>query len=64
MSEEIETTIYTEDGVRVHVSEWDDGGAWLSIGVRGGGAHVAMTREQAQELLVGLQNILSKEVAA
>ena len=64
MSNEIETTIYTEDGARVHVSEWDEGGAWISMSVRGGSAYTSLTREQAQELLVGLQNILSKEVTA
>lgn len=64
MSEEIEATIYTEDDVRVHVSEWDDGGAWLSIGVRGGGAHVALTRDEAQRLLEGLQAVLAREVPA
>jgi len=64
MSEEIETTIYTEDQARIHVSEWDDGGAWISLSVRGGSAYTALTREQAQELLVGLQNILAREVPA
>ena len=44
MSEELETTIYTEDGIRVSVSEWDEGGAWLHLSMRGsteiGRAHV------------------------
>lgn len=64
MTDEIETTIYTEDRARIHISEWDDGGAWISLSVSGGSAYTAMTREQAQELLVGLQNILAKEVTA
>jgi hypothetical protein len=64
MSEDIETTIYTEDNARVHVSEWDEGGAWLSMSVRGGSCYTSLTREQAQELLVGLQNILAREVPA
>jgi hypothetical protein len=64
MSEDIETTINAEDGVRVYVSEWDDGGAWLRLSARGGSMYTSLTREQAQELLVGLQNILAREVPA
>jgi hypothetical protein len=64
MSDEIETTIYTEDGARVHVSEWDEGGAWISMSVRGGSCYSSLTREQAEELLKGLQAILAKEVTA
>ena len=64
MTDEIETTIYTQDDSRVHICEWDDGGVWLKIGVPGGGAYTALTRDEAQELLRGLQNILAKEVAA
>jgi hypothetical protein len=64
MSEELETTIYTKDDSRVSLSEWDDGGAWLKIGVRSGGAYTVLTREEAQQLLEGLQAILAKEVTA
>jgi len=64
MSNEIETTIYTEDGVRVHVSEWDDGGAWLRISAQHGSMSTALTREEAQRLLAGLQAVLAKEVTA
>jgi hypothetical protein len=64
MSEEIETTIYTKDETRVSLSEWDDGGAWLKIGVRSGGAYTVLTRDEAQQLLEGLQAILEKEVTA
>lgn len=64
MTQEIETTIYTQDDVRVHVSEWDDGGAWISLRGRHGSMSTALTRDEAQELLRGLQNILAKEVAA
>jgi len=62
MSNEIESSIYTEDGVRVYVSEWDDGGAWLRLSARGGSMYTSLTREQAEELLKGLQAILAKEV--
>jgi hypothetical protein len=64
MTNEIEVTIYTEDQSRVSLSEWDDGGAWLKIGVRSGGAYTTLTRDEAQQLLAGLQAILSKEVTA
>ena len=64
MSEELETTIYTEDGSRVSVSEWDEGGAWLHLMLRGSTAHAVLTRKEAQQLLEGLQAILAKEVTA
>jgi hypothetical protein len=59
---EVETNIYTQDDVRVHVSEWDDGGAWIRLSARHGSMSTPLTREEAQELLHGLQNILAKEV--
>ena len=61
---EIETTIKTEDGVRVNIDQWDDGGAWLHLQLRGGSAYAALTRDEAQQLLAGLQAILAKEVVA
>ena len=64
MSEELETIISTEEGVRVSVSEWDDGGAWLHLSMRGSTAHAALTRAEAEQLLAGLQAILAKQVAA
>ena len=64
MSNEIETTIYTEDGVRVYVSEWDEGGAWFRISAQHGAMSTALTREEAQQLLAGVQAVLAKEVTA
>jgi hypothetical protein len=64
MSNEIETTIYTEDGVRIGVDQWDDGGVWLSLQARGSSMHTTLTREEAQQMLEGLQAILAKEVTA
>ncbi len=61
---EIQTTIYTEDNVRVHVDEWDDGGVWLSLQSRGSSHYVALTRKEAEQMLKGLQTILAKEVTA
>ena len=64
MNNEIETTIYTEEGVRISVDEWDDGGVWLSLRNNGASLYTTMTRADAEQLLVGLQKILSKEVTA
>jgi hypothetical protein len=64
MSNEIETIIKTEDGSRVSVSAWDDGGAWLHLQLRGSTAYAALTRSEAEQLLAGLQAILNKEVTA
>lgn len=64
MTQEIETIIQTEDGIRVSVSEWDEGGAWLHLSQRSGTSHAVLTRAEAEQLLAGLQAILAKEVAA
>ena len=64
MSEELETIIRTEDGIRVSVSGWDEGGAWLRLSMRYGSAYATLTRSEAEQLLEGLQAILAKEVAA
>ena len=64
MNEEIETSINTEHGVRVSVSEWDDGGAWMHLQGRNASMSTVLTREEAQQLLAGLQAILAKEVTA
>ena len=57
MSNENETIISTESGVKVSISEWD-GGAWLHLQLRGGSAHTVLTKDEAQRLLEGLQAIL------
>ena len=64
MSNETQTTIYTQDDVRVHIDEWDDGGVWLSLQARGSSQYAALTREEAEQMLKGLQAILAKEVTA
>jgi hypothetical protein len=61
---DIETTIYTENDVRVHIDEWDDGGVWLSLQGRGSSQYTSLTRKEAEQMLKGLQAILAKEVAA
>jgi len=55
---EKEIIISTESGVKVSISEWDDGGAWLHLQLRGGSAHTVLTKDEAQRLLEGLQAIL------
>jgi hypothetical protein len=58
MRAEIEAVIYTQDNVRVSVSEWD-GGAWLHLQMQGCAANAALTREEAEQLVAGLQAILA-----
>ena len=60
---ENETIISTESGVKVSISEWDDG-AWLHLQLRGGSAHTVLTKDEAKRLLEGLQAILTQEVTA
>ena len=61
----IELDIKAElDGTKIHISEWDDGGAWIRLGSRSGSMYVSVTRNQAQELMETLQAILAKEVTA
>ena len=59
---EIETIIKTEDGVRVSVSDWDSGGAWLHLQGRGASMNAVLTREEAQQLVAGLQAVLNAGV--
>jgi hypothetical protein len=59
----IEVEIKTETGVNVYMSEWDDGGAWIRLGVYSGSMYTSLTREQAEQMLKGLQVILEKTEA-
>jgi len=61
---DIETTIYTADSLRICIDEWDDGGVWLGLQARGSSMHAVLTRVEAEVMLKGLQAILSKEVTA
>ena len=63
MKLEQETTVTTECGHRVTVSQWDEGGVWLHLQLRGCTAHTTLTRTEAEQMLAGLQAILAKEVA-
>ena len=61
---DIQTTIHTDDDVRVSVDEWDNGGVWLHLQGRGASMHCTLTRNEAEQMLAGLQAILAKEVTA
>jgi len=54
----METIIKTEDGVRVSVDSWDEGGAWLHLSMRHGTASAVLTRAEAQQLVAGLLAVL------
>lgn len=64
MSNDIETTLYTEDEVRISIDEWDDGGVWLGLRSSGSSMHATLTRKEAEQMLKNLQAVLEKEVAA
>ena len=55
---EIETVVRTADGVRFSVSEWDSGGAWIHLQGRGATMSGVLTRDEAHQLIGGLQRIL------
>jgi len=57
-------TINTKNNVRVSISEWDDGGVWTFLQGRQASMSTTLTRAEAEQLVAGLQLILSKEVAA
>ena len=57
--EDNETIVHTEDGIRVSVSSWDDGGAYLHFIPRHGSLGVAMSRKEAEQVLAGLQAVLN-----
>lgn len=60
MRKEIEKIIETKNDVRVSVSEWEEGGVWLHLLMRYGAAYTKLTRDEAEQLMAGLQAILAK----
>jgi hypothetical protein len=60
MQHDIETIIYTEDNVRISVSNWDNDGAWLSIQRTGASMYASLTRKEAEELCQALQTVLGE----
>lgn len=63
MKKDLETVVHTKQQTSVTVDKWDDG-VWLHIMVRGGSAMTVLTKEEAQELMRGLQAVLDAEVTA
>jgi len=61
MSEEIETVVKTKTGISISVSNWDDGGAWISILQRHFNFSSPLTRDEAQRLVAGLQSALGEK---
>ena len=59
--EEIETVVKTATGLAISVSNWDDGGAWVSIMQRHFNFSTALTRDEAQKLVAGLQAVLGEK---
>ena len=59
MTEEIETIVRTEDGIRISVDAWDDGGSYMHFITRHGSMGIPLTRAEAQQILAGLQAALN-----
>lgn len=58
----IEINIKAALNVSVHLSEWDEGGAWIRLGSCNGSLYASLTREETEQLAHCLQSILAKEV--
>jgi len=56
---EIETAFKTELGMRLSLDTWDEDGAYLHISHRHGSLGVPLTREEAQQMLANLQEVLA-----
>ena len=54
MTTETEIAIRTENGVRVSVDGWDDGGVWLSLISRHSSSYMPLTRADSLEKRDGL----------
>jgi hypothetical protein len=63
MNNELETIIKTASELKIFVSEWDDGGAWINILQRNCNMYTGLTRAEAEQLIAGLQAILAKGAA-
>jgi hypothetical protein len=64
MIEEKNTVIYTEDGVRVSVSDYDESNIWLHISNAGFTSGITMSHADARALINGLQKLFPQEVVA
>lgn len=55
----VEIAFRTEREMRVSLSTWDDGGAYLHICHRHGSLGIPLTRQEAEEMLANLQKVLA-----
>lgn len=55
---ETETIIKTEGGIRLSLDKWDDDGVWLHASGRAFTTHFVLTREEAEQVVRNLQQIL------
>ena len=56
---DLQTRIETTDRNEVvFVDKYDDNEVWLSMQIKGGGAHVCLTNDQAREMIAALTRIL------
>jgi hypothetical protein len=62
MTSPIETTIYTQEDVRIGVDQWNEDSVWLSLQGRSASMHTTLTRAEAEQLLANLQSVLAQEV--
>jgi hypothetical protein len=53
--------IKAENGARVGLDPWEDGGVWLYVAVKGSSTSFVIPRDQAKLMLEVLQNILEAE---
>ena len=49
----------TDADSRVFVSKFDNSTVFLNVGIKHGTAHVVLTKEQAQELIAALQQVIA-----
>ena len=66
METELETVVRSEEGIRVSVDTWDEGGAYLHFIAKHGSMGVVLNRQEAQQILSGLKKVLdsfNKETA-
>lgn len=61
MDKDIMITVYTETDFRIYIDEWDNGGIWFSLRNDRASIHTPLTRNEARQMLEGLQSILAKD---
>ena len=56
-----ESTLIKANDANVFVDAWDEGGIWLSIQTRGGGAHCVINEENARAMMEAIKAALGEE---